>query len=49
MLNAAFLAGAGYAGASITFDLPSPPFIHVPYTVAPFQVKFYFLMHSVSA
>ena len=50
LLIVAFLAGASYAGASITFDLPSPPFIHVPYSVAPFQVKFiHFLMHSASA
>ena len=35
----AFLTGAGYAGASVLYDLPPPPFIHVPYTVAPFQVR----------
>ncbi|KAF8962330.1 hypothetical protein BDZ97DRAFT_1122718 [Flammula alnicola] len=33
-----FLTGAGYAGASILYDLPAPPFISVPYTVAPFEL-----------
>lgn len=36
----AFLSGAGYAGASVLYDLPAPPFIQVPYTVAPFEVGF---------
>ncbi|KAF8198632.1 hypothetical protein BJ912DRAFT_31550 [Pholiota molesta] len=33
-----FLSGAGYAGASVLYDLPAPPFIQVPYTVAPFEL-----------
>ncbi|KDR73211.1 hypothetical protein GALMADRAFT_72477, partial [Galerina marginata CBS 339.88] len=33
-----FLTGAGYAGASILYGLPSPAFIQVPYTVANFEL-----------
>jgi hypothetical protein len=31
-----FLAGAGYAGAAVMYDLPQPAFVKVPYTVAPY-------------
>ncbi|KAF8882189.1 hypothetical protein CPB84DRAFT_224862 [Gymnopilus junonius] len=37
-LSIAFLTGAGYAGASVLYDLPAPPFIQVPYTVAAFEL-----------
>ena len=38
VLYLAFLSSAGYAGASVMYNLPAPPFIRVPYTVAPFEV-----------
>nr|KAF9561395.1 hypothetical protein CPC08DRAFT_635371 [Agrocybe pediades] len=34
----AFLTGAGYAAASVLYDLPSPAFIKVPYTIANFEL-----------
>ncbi|GLB39261.1 hypothetical protein LshimejAT787_0604230 [Lyophyllum shimeji] len=34
----AFVTAAGYASASVLYRLGDPPFIHGPYTVAPFQL-----------
>ncbi|TFK41506.1 hypothetical protein BDQ12DRAFT_570247, partial [Crucibulum laeve] len=33
-----FLTAAGYASASVLYNLDSPPFINGPYTVAPFEL-----------
>ncbi|PPQ90530.1 hypothetical protein CVT25_015820 [Psilocybe cyanescens] len=33
-----FLAAAGYAGASVLYDLAPPPFVRLPYTVAEFTL-----------
>ncbi|KAF9521812.1 hypothetical protein CPB83DRAFT_921888, partial [Crepidotus variabilis] len=33
-----FMAGAGYSGAWVLYNLPQPPFTKYPYTVAPFQL-----------
>lgn len=35
----AFLAAAGYAGASVLYGLAPPPFVRLPYTVAEFAVS----------
>ncbi|KIM42246.1 hypothetical protein M413DRAFT_70686 [Hebeloma cylindrosporum] len=35
---ATFVTWAGYAGAFILYELPAPPFIKVPYTVAAFEL-----------
>lgn len=36
----AFLTAAGYAAASVLYDIESPAFIRTPYTIAPFEVSF---------
>ncbi|KAF8656532.1 hypothetical protein AX16_002496 [Volvariella volvacea WC 439] len=33
-----FLTAAGYASAAVLYGLHDPPFIHQPYTIAPFQL-----------
>ncbi|KDR72481.1 hypothetical protein GALMADRAFT_73674 [Galerina marginata CBS 339.88] len=37
-MDPAFLTGAGYAGASVLYDLPAPAFIQIPYTIANFEL-----------
>jgi len=34
----AFMTSAGFAGASVMYDLPPPAFVRPPYTVAPFEL-----------
>jgi len=38
--SSAFMTAAGFAGASVMYDLPPPAFVRPPYTVAPFLVCF---------
>ncbi|KAG6841001.1 hypothetical protein C0991_002781 [Blastosporella zonata] len=35
-----FVTAAGFASASVLYNLPDPAFIHDQYTIAPFEVSF---------
>jgi hypothetical protein len=35
----AFLTAAGYASASVLYNLDDPPFIHDDYTIGQFEVR----------
>ncbi|KAG5220189.1 Non-specific serine/threonine protein [Salix suchowensis] len=38
LLFIAFVTAAGFAAASILYNLPEPPFVHGAYTIAPFEI-----------
>ena len=42
-ITPAFLSAAGYASSSVLYNLGDLSFIHDTYTVAPFEVKYFYL------